>query len=91
MTLQGIGVLLSVTKLGGEVEANALLDGSLSTEQVRSTVSAGLSLGEGDLFVDVQQPIFPPMPPPSLPPSPPSRARGDNTCCEVRAREQHLL
>ena len=72
MTLKGIGVLLSVTKQGGEEEANALLDGSLSTEQVRSTVSTNLNLDEAALSVEVQKPIFPPMPPPSLPPSPPS-------------------
>ena len=72
MSLKGIGVVLSVTKEGGEVEANALLDGSLSTEQVVSTVSASLSLDESALSVEVQKPIFPPMPPPSLPPSPPS-------------------
>ena len=71
-TLSSVNVLLSVTKEGGAEEANALLHGSLSTEQVRSSVSAGLSLDESALSVDVQQPIFPPMPPPLLPPSPPS-------------------
>ena len=61
-----------MTKEGGAEEANVLLDGSLSTEQVRSTVSTGLSLDESALTVEVQKPIFPPMPPPSPPPSPPS-------------------
>ena len=69
-TLQSIDVLLSVTKQGGAEAANALLTGILAEEQVRATVVADLGLAKDALFVDVQQPIFPPMPPPLLPPSP---------------------
>ena len=67
-SFHGVEVLLSVTKQGGAEEANALLDGSLAVDQVRATVSADLRLAEDTLTVNVQQPIFPPMPPPPLPP-----------------------
>ena len=69
-SFHGVDILLSVTEQGGAAEANALLDGSLAEDQVRTTISADLGLAEDSLFIDVQQPIFPPMPPPSLPPSP---------------------
>eukprot|EP00964_Phaeocystis_antarctica_P010061 scaffold5494_cov57-Phaeocystis_antarctica.AAC.1 len=70
-TLCSVNVQLLVTKQGGAGEADALLDGSLSTEKVRLAVSAGLGLDESALSVESSS-IFPPMPPPSLPPSPPS-------------------
>ena len=39
-------------------------NGSLAAEQVLSAVAADLSLGADALSVEVQRPIFPPMPPP---------------------------
>ena len=72
-TLCSVNVQLSVTMQGGAEEADALLNGSLSTEEVKGAVSAGLNLNDKSaLSVAVKQPIFPPRPPPSLPPSPPS-------------------
>ena len=71
-SFQGVDVVVSVTQRGGTEEAEALLNGSLAAEQVRSAVAADLSLGDDALSVEVQRPIFPPMPPPMLPPSPPS-------------------
>ena len=62
---------LSVTAPGGAEEANALSEGSLSSGEVASAVTARLGLNEDTLSVSEPQPIFPPMPPPSLPPSPP--------------------
>ena len=71
-TLCSVHVQLSLTMQGGAEEADALLNGSLSTEEVRSAGSTGLNLNKSALSVAVKQPIFPPRPPPSLPPSPPS-------------------
>ena len=68
-SLQFIDVLLAVTKQGGATEADALLlDSSLAEARVRATISADLGLAEEALTVDVQRPIFPPMPPPTAPP-----------------------
>jgi len=73
-TFLSVKALLSVTKQGGAEEANAFLEGSLSTGNVTSAVSQSLSLNEGALSVVVQTnfpPMSPPSPPPSSPPAPP--------------------
>ena len=64
-SLDGVGARWTAVCSGGAAEANELLDGSLAEGRVRATLSAGLGLDKTALSVDVQQPIFPPMPPPS--------------------------
>ena len=69
-SLEAVTARLIVVQPGGAAEANTLLGGSLAVDQVVRTVAAELGLANSTLSVDVQQPIFPPMPPPSLPPLP---------------------